>query len=241
MWWFGWRHRMALTWHPSVIQFPRHARATFQKKWAFVAHYFTISPLSSIYYLVNRKQCGNVCYLLCLCDCDCERQLWWLLVNQLGPQIGTSERKKPTNCRIFLITLGNDFLSDIRTLIQTNPQQICGLPSGSVGFCLGPCQMLNTFHSLLVCLCSGTLFHPLGICQIYDRGAWHSAGIGVLASPPPYVKPSCGPYNRFGSGVNYAVGRTSITYGGLFGRHVSTCQLAVLNATLCRCQLRSDK
>jgi len=108
----------------------------------------TISPLSSIFYLVNRKQCGNVCYLLCLCDCDCERQLWWLLVNQLGPQIGTSERKKTTNCRIFLITLGNDFLSDIRTLIQTNPQQICGLPSGSVGFCLGP--LPNAQHVSLI-------------------------------------------------------------------------------------------
>jgi len=121
------------------------------------------------------------------------------------------------------------------------PSKSADFPLVWSAFVWALCQMLNTFHSLLVCLCLGTLFHPLGICQIYDRGAWHSAGIGVLVSPPPYIKPSCGPYNRFGSGVNYAVGRTSITYGDLFGRHVSTCQLAVLNATLCRCQLRSDK
>jgi len=42
-------------------------------------------------------------------------------------------------------------------------------------------------------------------------------------------------YNRFDSGVNYALGRTSITW-----RHLSTCQLAVINTTLCSIHLSTE-
>lgn len=138
----------------------------------------------------------------------------------------------------FLITFGNDFCLDTtRTFITTNPQKIWGLAFGLLGICLGPCQNAQHISTIVCCLCSGTLFHPLGICQIYDSAAWHSAGI-FPAHPPPFT---CGKYvhiklyNRFDSGVNYALGRTSITW-----RHLSTCQLAVINTTLCSIHLSTE-
>jgi len=61
MWWFGGSHRMAMTWHPLVIQFPRYDRPTCQKRWVYVPpwHYFP----SFLYLLSGKSEAMRKCML----------------------------------------------------------------------------------------------------------------------------------------------------------------------------------
>lgn len=155
-----------------VIQFPRHVRATCQRRWLAKRRMglgSTLARPSSS----GSLAIGSNAEMYAICRSDVRPQhptiyqqiVAFFLCNDTCQWLSDGKRK-----------------TDNRTSKQI-PSKSAGFPSGRMfglsGFCLMACRERSTrsVRSLSVVCVWGPFSRPLGICQIYDSVAWHTPGI----------------------------------------------------------------